>query len=76
VKYCCEDLEKLAAPRSPGLGLLYLINRWGVRFLLLFQKDWKVPHAEAGIQIHFCPFCGTKLLTLVEQAGGPEGQGT
>ena len=62
--YCCPDLEKLAHPREPGLGLLIVINKRGPRFILEYRKDWQVPVAEAGIQIKFCPYCGSKLTVL------------
>ena len=61
VNYCCAELEKLIQTQN-GLGIMKVTNKWGTRFLLLYQKDWHVPVAEAGIQIHFCPFCGTKLI--------------
>jgi len=60
VNYCCAELEKLIHPQS-GLGLVRVTNKGETRFLLLYQRDWHVPVAEAGIQIHFCPFCGSKL---------------
>jgi len=59
--YCCPELEKLAHPTEAGLGLVTIINKRGPRFFLLYQKDWQVPAAEAGIQIKFCPYCGSKL---------------
>jgi hypothetical protein len=59
--YCCSDMEKLAHPKEPGLGLVIVINKRGPRFFLMYQKDWNVPSAEAGIQIGFCPYCGNKL---------------
>ena len=59
--YCCSELEKLLHPQS-GLGIMRVTNKRGTRFLFMYQKDWNVPVAEAGIQIHFCPFCGSKLI--------------
>jgi hypothetical protein len=62
MSYCCPDLEKLAHhPREPGLGLFFVINKRGPRFILEYRKDWQVPVAEAGIQIKFCPYCGNNL---------------
>jgi hypothetical protein len=61
--YCCSELEKLLHPQS-GLGIMRVTNKRGTRFLFMYQKDWNVPVAEAGIQIHFCPFCGSKLIWL------------
>jgi hypothetical protein len=61
VNYCCAELEKLIHSQS-SLGIMRMTNKRGTRFLLLYQKDWHVPVAEAGIQIHFCPFCGSKLI--------------
>ncbi len=61
--YCCPDLEKLARLEEGGLGLVRVTNKRGTRFLLMYQKDWHVPIAEALIQIHFCPYCGTKLAS-------------
>ena len=57
--YCCPDLEKLARLEEGGLGLVRVTNKSGTRFLLMYRKDWHVPIAEAGIQILFCPYCGT-----------------
>jgi hypothetical protein len=59
--YCCSELEKLLHPQG-GLGIMRVTNKRGTRFLFMYQKDWNVPVAEAGIQIHFCPFCGSKLI--------------
>jgi hypothetical protein len=59
--YCCPDLEKLVHPGEAGLGLLIVINKRGPRFFLEYRKDWQVPVAEAGIQIRFCPYCGSEL---------------
>lgn len=61
MNYCCAELEKLSHPQS-GLGLMRLTNKRGSRFFLLYQKDWRVPVAEGGIQLRFCPFCGSKLI--------------
>jgi hypothetical protein len=61
MNYCCADLEKLIHPKS-GLGLMWVTNKRGTRFFLLYEKDWHVPLAEGGFQIHFCPFCGSKLI--------------
>ena len=58
---CCAELEKLIHPQG-GLGLMRLTNKWGTRFFLLYQKDWNVPVAEGGIQIHFGRFFGSKLI--------------
>jgi hypothetical protein len=58
---CCPDLEKLIRPGGTGIGLLLVTNRRGSRFILEYRKDWQVPIAEDGIQIKFCPFCGSKL---------------
>jgi hypothetical protein len=71
--YCCPDLDKLAHPKDGAIGLVTVIDRRGARFLLLYQKDWKVPVAETGVQIHLCPYCGTKLSDLIESdpANGP-----
>ena len=70
MNYCCAELEKLSHPQS-GLGLMRVTNKRGTRFFLLYQKDWHVPVAEDGIQIHFCPFCGSKLIwpPLEEKVG-------
>lgn len=67
--YCCSDLEKLAHPKEAGLGLIVVINKRGPRFFLMYQEDWNVPIAEAGIQINFCPYCGSKLTI---SASAPE----
>jgi hypothetical protein len=61
VNYCCAELEKFLQPQS-GIGIIRVTNKRGTRFLLMFQEDWHVPVAEAGVQIHFCPFCGSKLI--------------
>jgi hypothetical protein len=60
---CCSDLEKLIAKpdREKGFGLLWMINKRGTRFFLEYRRDWKVPIADAGMQIAFCPYCGSKL---------------
>jgi hypothetical protein len=60
VNYWCAEFEKLIHPQS-GLEIMRVTNKWGTRFLILYQEDWHVPVAEAGIEIHFCPFCGSKL---------------
>ena len=67
---CCAQLDKLIHPQN-GLGLMRVINKWETRFFLLYRKDWHVPVAEGGIQIHFCPFCGSKLIwpPVVEKVG-------
>jgi hypothetical protein len=31
----------------------------------MYQKDWNIPAAEAGIQIKFCPYCVTELASLI-----------
>jgi len=61
VNCCCAELEKLIHPQG-GLGIMRVTNNTGVCFILLYQEDWHVPAAEAGIQIHFCPFYGSKLI--------------
>jgi hypothetical protein len=61
LNYCCPDFKKLVHPAEAGLGLVVLTNKRGPRFFLMYQKDWQVPVAEAGIQINFCPYCGDKL---------------
>jgi hypothetical protein len=60
---CCAELEKLIVKpgREKSLGLVITIHKWGPGFLLLYQNDWSVPEAEAGIKIGFCPFCGSRL---------------
>jgi hypothetical protein len=60
---CCSDLEKLVAKpdKEKGLGLLCVINKLGTRFILEYRRDWKVPIADAAIQIAYCPYCGSKL---------------
>jgi hypothetical protein len=60
---CCSDLEKLIAKpeKENGLGLLWVINKRGVRFILEYRRDWKVPLADDAIQITVCPYCGRKL---------------
>ncbi len=58
--YCCPDLEKLIHHGETGLGLLVVVDKRGTRFFLEYRKDWHVPVAT-GIQIKFCPFCGSKL---------------
>jgi len=60
---CCSDLEKLIAKpeKENGLGLLWVINKRGVRFILEYRRDWKVPLADDAIKITFCPYCGRKL---------------
>jgi hypothetical protein len=60
---CCSDLENLIAKpdKEKGLGLLWVINQRGTRFILEYRKDWKVPIADGAIQISFCPYCGSKL---------------
>ena len=66
LSYCCADLERLAHPIEPGLGLITVIrSRIGPRFYLMYQKDWNIPAAEAGIQIKFCPYCVTELASLI-----------
>ena len=61
--YCCSELEKLAHPKEAGLGLHVVTNKRGPRFFPMYQKDWNVPVADAGIEISFCPCCGRKLTT-------------
>ena len=60
---CCSDLEKLIVKpdKEKGLGLLWVINKRGTRFILEYRRDWKIPLADDGIQITFCPYCGRKL---------------
>jgi hypothetical protein len=60
---CCSDLENLIArtEKEKGLGLLFVINKRGTRFVLEYRKDWNVPIADDAIQITFCPYCGSKL---------------
>lgn len=60
---CCSDLQKLVDRKSgeAGHGLVILINKRGSRFFLEYRKDWQVPFAEAGIEIRFCPYCGSEL---------------
>jgi hypothetical protein len=70
---CCPDMEKLVHPSEAGLGLAVLINKRGPRFFLMYQKDWQVPIAEAGIQINFCPYCGGKLMEHLSE--GKENSG-
>jgi hypothetical protein len=60
--YCCPELEKLAHPSEAGFRLVVVINKRGPRFLLMYQKAWQLPVAEGGIQIRFCPYCGSKLI--------------
>ncbi len=67
--YCCADLDRLAHPSKPGLGLMVLRNRWGPRFILEYRQDWHVPKAEAALLFQFCPFCGTKPTSLMEESG-------
>jgi hypothetical protein len=67
LNYCCPDLEKLVHPTEAGLGLAVLMNKGGPRFFLMYQKDWQVPVAEAGIQINFCPYCAGKLTELFSE---------
>jgi hypothetical protein len=61
MNYCCSELENLLHPQS-GLGIMRVTNKRGTRFLFMYQEDWHAAVAEAGIQIHFCPFCGSKLI--------------
>jgi hypothetical protein len=60
---CCPDLERLIAKpeKEKGLGLFYVINKRGSRFILEYRRDWKISLADDAIQIMFCPFCGRKL---------------
>jgi hypothetical protein len=60
---CCAELEKLivSPEKQKGLGLMIVVHKWGPTFLLMYSRDWTLPEAEAGVQIKFCPFCGTKL---------------
>jgi len=60
---CCSDLEELIAKpdKEKGLGLLWVIKKRGTRFILEYRRDWKIPLADDGIQITFCPYCGRKL---------------
>jgi hypothetical protein len=60
---CCADLGKwIANPhRKRGLGLTILTAKWGTRFIIEYKNDWSIPAAEDGVQIAFCPFCGTQL---------------
>lgn len=60
---CCSNLEKLADRKSgeAGLGLMIVTHKCGTRFFLENRKDWQVPVAEAGIEIKFCPYCGSQL---------------
>jgi hypothetical protein len=60
---CCSDLEKLVAKldKEKELGLLWMIGKRGTRFILEYRRDWKVPIADAAIQIAYCPYCGSKL---------------
>jgi len=66
---CCPDLERLSHPKEPGLGLIVSINKRGPRFFLMYQNDWQVPFAEAGTQINYCPYCGSKLAEILVGAG-------
>jgi len=63
VAYCCSELEKLVVKpdKEKGLGLLWIVNKRGARFILEYRQDWKIPVADDSIQISFCPYCGTKL---------------
>jgi hypothetical protein len=66
LSYCCADLERLAHPTEPGLGLtIVLQSRREPRFILEYRKDWQVPVAEAAIRLKFCPYCGTELAPLI-----------
>jgi len=58
-----SDLENLIAKpdKEMGLGVLWVIDKRGARFILEYRKDWKVPIADDAIQITFCPYCGSKL---------------
>lgn len=69
---CCSDLEKLVDRKSgeAALGLLILIGRKGSRFILEYRKDWQIPVAEAGIEIKFCPYCGSKLTGVSSSTHG------
>jgi hypothetical protein len=60
---CCSEIEKLQVTPTweKGLGLLCAINKRGVRFFLEYRQDWKLPAADGGTQISFCPYCGTRL---------------
>jgi hypothetical protein len=60
---CCSDLEKLVAKldKEKELGLLWVIGKRGTRFILEYRRDWKVPIADAAVQIAYCPYCGSKL---------------
>ena len=60
--YCCAELEKLTHYGETRLGLVRITNRRGTRFIIEYRKDWSVSVAEAGLEIKFCPFCGTKLV--------------
>ena len=52
---CCSDLEKLIAKpdKEKGLGLLFVIDKRGTRFILEYRRDWKTPLADDAIQIAF-----------------------
>jgi hypothetical protein len=61
--HCCSELEKLAHPSGAGLGLVILKKR-RLRFFLgyrKYRKDWLLDFADVGIEIKFCPYCGSKL---------------
>jgi hypothetical protein len=49
------------ARQGKELGLLWVIGKRGTRFILEYRRDWKVPIADAAIQIAYCPYCGSKL---------------
>jgi hypothetical protein len=63
---CCSDLKNFIAKpdKEKGLGLLWVIDKRGTRFILEYRRDWKIPVADDAIQINFCPYCGRKLQLL------------
>jgi hypothetical protein len=66
LNYCCADLERLAHPREPGLGLLILIiGRNDPLFLLEYREGWQVPAPKGGIPVKFCPYYGSELAGLL-----------
>lgn len=54
--YCCADLDRLAHPSKPGLGLTVLINRWGPRFIFEYRQDWHVPKLKRHYYSSSVPF--------------------
>jgi hypothetical protein len=66
---CCPKLEELMRPTGAGFGVVRLSRKRGTWFFLEYRKDWRVPVAEAGLQIRFCPLCGADLVAGVEGAG-------